>query len=150
MKARKWKLVHQSCHYAPLCFYRLSAVTTSAVARNHERERQGMSAYRQVCDQRGWDVTVVLAVSPFNGLMFHSAYIGGMNAPRLNDFRGLDEAKIYTPTGRVSSFTTVREHIEIQPSPWPIPTRVLKLSNKFSSFYLTESLHSLKTRGKGT
>ena len=25
-------------------------------ARNHGRERQGMRAYRQVCDQRGWDV----------------------------------------------------------------------------------------------
>ena len=34
----------------------------------------------------GWDVTVGLAVSPVNGLMFHSAYIGGMNAPRLHDF----------------------------------------------------------------
>ena len=55
-------------------------------ARNHGRERQSMRAYRQVCDLRGWDVTVALAVSPVNGLMFHSAYIGGMNAPRLNDF----------------------------------------------------------------
>ena len=52
-------------------------------ARNHGRERQGMCAYRQVCDQRGWDVTVALAVSPVNGLMFHSAKIGGMNAPRI-------------------------------------------------------------------
>ena len=59
-------------------------------ARNHGRERQGTRAYRQVCDQRGWDVTVPLAVSPVNGLMFNSAYIGGMNAPRLNEF---DEAK---------------------------------------------------------
>ena len=45
-----------------------------------------MRANRQVCDQRGWDVTVALAVSPVNGLMFHSAYNGGINAPRLNDF----------------------------------------------------------------
>ena len=52
-------------------------------ARNHGRERQGMRAYRQVCDQRGWDVTLALSVSPVNGLMFHSAYIDGMNAPRL-------------------------------------------------------------------
>ena len=44
-----------------------------------------MRAYRQVCDQRGWDMTVALTVSPVNGLMFHSADIGGMNAPRLND-----------------------------------------------------------------
>ena len=55
-------------------------------ASNHGREKQGMRAYRKVCDQRGWDVTVALAVSPVKGLMFHSAYIGGMNAPRLNDF----------------------------------------------------------------
>ena len=55
-------------------------------ARNHGRERQGMRAYRQVCDQRGWDVTVSLAVSPVNAPMFHSPYIGGMNAPRLNNF----------------------------------------------------------------
>ena len=54
-------------------------------ARNHGMERQGMRAYRQVCDQRGWDMTVALAVSPVNGLMFHSADIGGMNTPRLND-----------------------------------------------------------------
>ena len=45
-------------------------------ARNdHRRERQDMRAYRKVCDQRGWDVTVALSVSPVNGLMFHSAYI---------------------------------------------------------------------------
>ena len=31
-------------------------------------------------------MTVVLAVSPVNGLVFHSAYIGGMNARRFNDF----------------------------------------------------------------
>ena len=29
---------------------------------------------------------VALAVSPVNGLVFHSAYIGGMNACRFNDF----------------------------------------------------------------
>ena len=31
-------------------------------------------------------MNVALAVSPVKGLVFHSAYIGGMNAPRLNDF----------------------------------------------------------------
>ena len=36
-------------------------------------------------------MTVVLAVSPVNGLMFHSAF-GGMNAPRLNDFSSLKTA----------------------------------------------------------
>ena len=55
-------------------------------ARNHGRARQGERAYRQVCGQRGRNVTVALAVSPVNGLVFHSTYIGGMNAPRFNDF----------------------------------------------------------------
>ena len=31
-------------------------------------------------------MTKALAVSPVNGLVFHSACIGGMNAPRFNDF----------------------------------------------------------------
>ena len=55
-------------------------------ARNHGRARQGERAYRQVCGQRGRNVTVALAISPVNGLVFHSAYIGGTNAPRFNDF----------------------------------------------------------------
>ena len=55
-------------------------------ARNHGRARQGERAYRQICGQRGRNVTVALAVSPVNGLVFHSTYIGGMNAPRFNDF----------------------------------------------------------------
>ena len=55
-------------------------------ARNHGRARQGERAYRQICGQRGRNVTVALAVSPVNGLVFHSAYIGGMNVPRFNAF----------------------------------------------------------------
>ena len=51
-------------------------------ARNHGRARQGERAYRQVCGQRGRNVTVALAVSPVNGLVFHSANIGEMNARR--------------------------------------------------------------------
>ena len=31
-------------------------------------------------------MTVALAVLPVNGLVFHSSYIGGMNAPRFNAF----------------------------------------------------------------
>ena len=51
-------------------------------ARNHGSD----PAYRQVCGQRGRNVTVALEVSPVNGLVFHSAYVGGMNARRFNDF----------------------------------------------------------------
>ena len=54
--------------------------------RNHGRARQGERAYRQVCGQRGRNVTVALAASPVNSLVFHSAYIGGTNARRFNDF----------------------------------------------------------------
>ena len=41
-------------------------------------------------------MTVALAVSPVKGLVFHSAYTGGMNARRFNDFLAQnlpDEAK---------------------------------------------------------
>ena len=55
-------------------------------ARNHGRARQGERACRRVCGKRGRNVTVALAVPPVNGLVFHSAYIGGMNAPRFNAF----------------------------------------------------------------
>ena len=55
-------------------------------ARSHGRARRGERAYRQVCGQRGRNVTVCLAISPINGLVFHSAYLGGMNAVRFSDF----------------------------------------------------------------
>ncbi|XP_032240876.2 uncharacterized protein LOC116619803 [Nematostella vectensis] len=55
-------------------------------ARSHGRARQGERAYRQVCGQRGRNITVTMAISPINGLVFHSAIIGGMNAQRFSDF----------------------------------------------------------------
>ncbi|XP_067017988.1 uncharacterized protein [Acropora muricata] len=55
-------------------------------ARSHGRARLGMRAYRQVCSQRGRNVTVALAISPTNGLVFHSAFLGGMTGQRFNDF----------------------------------------------------------------
>ena len=55
-------------------------------ARSHGRARMGERAYRQVCGQRGRNVTVALAISPTNGLVFHSAFLGGMNGQRFNDF----------------------------------------------------------------
>ena len=54
--------------------------------RTHGRARRGELAYRQVCGQRGRNVTVTMAISPTNGLVFHSACIGGMNAQRFDDF----------------------------------------------------------------
>ena len=55
-------------------------------SRSQGRARRGERAYRQVCDQRGRNVTVTMAISPTSGLVFHSAVIGGMNARRFDDF----------------------------------------------------------------
>ena len=48
----------------------------------------GERVYRQVCGQRGKNVTVALAISPTNGFVFHSAFLGGMTGQRFkfNDF----------------------------------------------------------------
>ena len=79
-------------------------------ARNHGKERQGMGAYRQVCDQRGWAVTVALAVSPVNGMMFHSAYIGEMNAPRLNHFAAQTRQNLYPDEKVIFIYDGARVH----------------------------------------
>ena len=55
-------------------------------ARSQGRAIRGERAYRQVCGQRGRNLTVALAISPTAGLVFHSAIIGGMNAQRFADF----------------------------------------------------------------
>ena len=46
-------------------------------ARSQGRTIRGERAYRQVCWQRGRNLTVALAISPTTGLVFHSAIIGG-------------------------------------------------------------------------
>ena len=55
-------------------------------ARSHGRAQQGERAYRQVCGQRGRNLTVTMAISPINGLVFSSAFVGGMNAARFDNF----------------------------------------------------------------
>ena len=55
--------------------------------RSHGRARLGERAYRgQVCGQRGRNLTVTMAISPINGLVFSSAAVGGMNAARFDNF----------------------------------------------------------------
>ena len=54
--------------------------------RSQGRARTGERAYRQVCGQQGRNVTVALAISPTNGLVFHSAFLGGMNGNKFDDF----------------------------------------------------------------
>ena len=55
-------------------------------SRSQGRARIGERAYRQVCGQRGRNITIALAISPTSGLIFHTAVIGGMNRVRFNDF----------------------------------------------------------------
>lgn len=55
-------------------------------ARSHGRASIGESAYRQVCGQRGRNVTITMAVSPMQSLIYHTAQVGGMNGVRFNDF----------------------------------------------------------------
>ena len=43
-------------------------------------------AQRQVCRQRGRNVTIVIAVCPRAGVVHRSAQIGGMTAQRFQDF----------------------------------------------------------------
>ena len=81
-------VIHKGYDYAS-CFMRHAVVNHRVfvdecgyniwTARNQGRARIGDRVYRQVCGQRGRDVTVALAISPTNGLVFHSAIIGWMN-----------------------------------------------------------------------
>ena len=54
-------------------------------ARSHGQARLGEGAYQQVCGRRGRNVSIALAISPTNGLIFHSAFLGGMTGQRFND-----------------------------------------------------------------
>ena len=96
-------------------------------ARIHGRARQGERAYRQVCGQRGRNVTVALAVSPVDNLVFHSTYIDGMNARRFNDFlaqtrQNLDSDEEVTliydsaPTHRNPAIPATNTELEMPPA----------------------------------
>ena len=47
-------------------------------AKSYGRAAAGERAYRQVCGQRGRNVTIVISVSPRAGLVHHSVQIGGI------------------------------------------------------------------------
>ena len=53
---------------------------------SHGRARVGERVYWQVCGQQGRNMTVCLAVSANGGLVFHTAFLGGMNRKRFPDF----------------------------------------------------------------
>ena len=55
-------------------------------ARNYGRSQRGDRAYRQVCGQRGRNITICLAISPVFGLVHHIIQMGGMNGESFNNF----------------------------------------------------------------
>ena len=55
-------------------------------ARNHGRSERGDRAYRQVCGQKGRNVTICLAISPVFGLVHHVIQQGGMTKELFNEF----------------------------------------------------------------
>ena len=87
-----WFMNHailRHCVFVDECSYNKWTV------RNHGKARHGARANRQVCSQRGRNVTVALGVSPVNDLVFHSGYISGMNARRFNDFLAQTRQNLY-------------------------------------------------------
>ena len=113
-------------------------------ARNHGRARQGERAYRQVCGQRGRNVTVALAVSPVDNLVFHSTYIDGMNARRFNDFlaqtrQNLDSDEevilIYdsAPTHRNPAIPATNTELEMPPAYSPFLNIVKQAINSLKA-----------------
>ena len=61
------------------CGYNIST------ARSHGRARQEERAYRQVCGQRARNLTVTIAISLINGLVFSSGLVEEMNAARFDN-----------------------------------------------------------------
>ena len=117
-------------------------------ARNHGRAGQGERAYRQVCSQRGRSVTVALAVSPVKGLVFHSAYIGGMNAPRFNDFLAQTRQNLDPDEEVVSIYDGAPAHRNPAIS---AANTELKMLPPYSPFLniVEQAISSLKTAIKG-
>ena len=93
-------------------------------------------------------MTVALAVSPVNGLMFHSAYIGGMNAPRLNDFAALTRQNLYPEEKVIFIYDGARAH---QYPAIPVANTELEMLPVYSAFLniVEQAISSLKTTIKG-
>ena len=72
--------VVRHCVFIDECGYNIST------ARSHGRARQEERAYRQVCGQRARNLTVTIAISPINGLVFSSGFVGEMNGARFDNF----------------------------------------------------------------
>ena len=73
--------VVRHCVLVDECGYNIWTARSHNGARQGERERGN----RQVCGQRGRKLTVTMAISPINGLVFSSAFVGGMNAAHVDN-----------------------------------------------------------------
>ena len=50
------------------------------------RSRIGDPAYRQVCGQKGRNITIGFAILPVYGVLYHSIHLGGMTRDLFNQF----------------------------------------------------------------
>ena len=99
--------------------------------RIHGRARQGERAYRQVCGQRGRNLTATMAISPINGLVFSSAFVGGMNVARFDNFL----TQVRTNLDPEESVIFVYDRAPAHRNPTvPTPNTELKMLPPYSPF----------------
>ena len=89
-------------------------------------------------------MTEALAVSPVNGLMFHSADIGGMNAPRLNDLAAQTRQNLYPDEKVIFIYDGARAHRD---PAIPVANTELEMLPAYSPFLniVEQAISSLKT-----
>ena len=124
--------------YMPCCRYNIWTAKCS------RRARQGERAYRQVCGQCGRNVTVTMAISPKNGVVFHSAFLMGMKAQRFNDF--LQQARVNLNADEHVIFIYDGEPAHHNPAN-PGPNSNLKMLPPYSPFlnFVNHAVSSLKS-----
>ena len=100
-------------------------------ARTHGTAQLGERAYRQVCGQRGRNLTVTMAISPINRLVLSSAAVDGMNAARFDDF--LAQARSNLDPDESVFFVFDRALAHRNP-PIPAPNTELKMLLPYSPY----------------
>ena len=110
-------------------------------SRSQGRARQGERAYRQVCGQRGRNMTVALAISPINGLVFHSpSSVGRMPRGSVNTWPKQGWTSTLTSTSY--SFTMEPRHIAVLTS-WVL-TRSSKCCHLTACFSISSNRRSAR------
>ena len=97
--------------------------------------RQGERAYRQVCGQRGRNLTVTMPITAINGLAFSSDFVCGMNAARFDNF--LTEAR--TNLDPEESVTFVYDEAPAHRNP-TVPAPNMEMLPPYSPFLNTVEL----------